>query len=153
MGHALMENRNGLIVDFELTEATGYAERDAAIAMLDRQRRRRRKGPKLRRITLAAAAAYDAREFVKRCRERRVTPHVAQKKHSAIDGRTTSHPGPLGGSRGGRTDRAGGQRLGGGAPAGADRAGRQQPLGGDRPAGGARTPVGDGCLGNRDRAG
>ena len=91
MGHALMENRNGLIVDFELTEANGYAERDAAIAMLDRQRRG--KGRKPRRITLAADAGYDAREFVRRCRERRVTPHVAQKKHSAIDGRTTSHPG------------------------------------------------------------
>ncbi len=91
MGHALMENRNGLIVDFELTEANGYAERDAAIAMLDRQRRG--KGRKPRRVTLAADAGYDAREFVRRCRERRVTPHVAQKKHSAIDGRTTSHPG------------------------------------------------------------
>jgi transposase len=92
MGHALMENRNGLIVDFEVTAATGFAERDAAIAMLDRQRRRRR-GGKPRRTTLAADAGYDAREFVRRCRERRVTPHVAQKKHSAIDGRTTSHPG------------------------------------------------------------
>jgi transposase len=93
MGHALMENRNGLIVDFEVTEANGHAERDAAIKMLDRQRRHRGKGRSPRRITLAADAGYDAKEFVKRCRERRITPHVAQKKHSAIDGRTTSRPG------------------------------------------------------------
>lgn len=92
MGHALMENRNGLIVDFELTEANGHAERDAAIEMLDRQRRDK-KGRKPRRVTLGADAGYDAKEFVKRCRDRRVTPHLAQKKHSAIDGRTTSHPG------------------------------------------------------------
>jgi len=94
MGHALMENRNGLIVEFEVTEANGYAERDAAIEMLDRQQARRgKKSRKPRRRTLAGDAGYDAKEFVKRCRERRVTPHVAQKKHSAIDGRTTSKVG------------------------------------------------------------
>ena len=89
MGHALMENRNGLIIDFEVTEANGYAERDAAIDMLDRQRGRGAPG----RRTLGADAGYDAKEFVRRCRERGVTPHVAQKKHSAIDARTTRHPG------------------------------------------------------------
>ncbi len=93
MGHALMENRSGLVLDFELTEATGFAERDAAIEMLKRERRRRGNASKPRRLTLAADAAYDAREFVQRCRDLRVTPHVAQKKHSAIDRRTTAQPG------------------------------------------------------------
>jgi IS5 family transposase len=92
MGHVLMENRHGLIVDFEVTEANGYAERDAAIAMIDRLPRRTKAGRR-RRITLAADKGYDAKEFVHRCRLRRVTPHVAQKKHSAIDRRTTSHSG------------------------------------------------------------
>jgi hypothetical protein len=88
-----MENRNGLVLDFELTEANGYAERDAAVAMLKRERRRRPKSRRPRRITLAADAGYDAREFIGRCRDLRVTPHVAQKKHSAIDRRTTTHIG------------------------------------------------------------
>ncbi len=93
MAHALMENRHGLVVDIELTEANGFAERDAAIEMLERQRKRRRTGPKPRRITLGADAGYDARNFVEACRQLRVTPHLAQKKHSAIDGRTTSKAG------------------------------------------------------------
>jgi transposase len=92
MGHVLMENRHGLIVDFEVTQANGYAERDAAIAMLDRLPGRTG-SRKSRRVTLAADKGYDAKEFVRRCRDRRVTPHVAQKKYSAIDGRTTSHSG------------------------------------------------------------
>jgi transposase len=108
MGHALMENRSGLMVDFEVTEATGKAERQAALDMIDRERKRRKKKRKLaksskkrnrkgRRITLAADKGYDTRDFVRDCRERGVTPHVAQNQHarrrSAIDARTTRHPG------------------------------------------------------------
>ena len=89
-GHLLMENRNALIVDIELTPADGHAERQAALAMLGRLPRRRR------RRTLAADKAYDARAFVADCRDLGVTPHVAQNtanRRSAIDGRTTRHPG------------------------------------------------------------
>lgn len=112
MGHVLMENRNGLVTDFELTQADGHAERDAAADMLDRERERRerrkkkskkkrqqasrRKNRKGRRITLGADKGYDAKEFIRRCRERRVTPHIAQNlsgRRSAIDRRTTHHPG------------------------------------------------------------
>jgi len=86
-GHVLMENRNGLVVDVELTRATGRAEREAALRMLDRQERRRQ------RITLGADKGYDSWEFVAALRTRRVTPHVAQNqsgRRSAVDGRTTS---------------------------------------------------------------
>lgn len=86
-GHVLMENRHGLIVDIELTQATGTAEREAALRMLDRLER----GPG--RITLGADKGYDTREFVSELRQRKVTPHVAQNQNgrrSAIDGRTTS---------------------------------------------------------------
>jgi len=90
-GHLLMENRNGLVVDIDLTQATGRAEREAALRMLDRQERRRRG-----RITLGADKAYDTSEFIAALRARQVTPHVAQNqagRRSAIDGRTTSHGG------------------------------------------------------------
>lgn len=93
MAHALMENRSGLVLDLELTQAGGHAERDAAIDMLSRERRRRPKARRPRRITLAADAGYNAKEFVRRCRDLRVTPHLAHKQHSAIDGRTTTHAG------------------------------------------------------------
>lgn len=86
-GHVLMENRNGLVVDIELTQATGRAEREAALRMLDRQERRRR------RITLGADKGYDSHEFIAALRLRKVTPHVAQNqsgRRSAVDGRTTS---------------------------------------------------------------
>ena len=95
MGHVLMENRNGLAVDAALTRATGTAERDAALAMLDR-----RKGST--RITLGADKAYDVTAFVEGLRARKVTPHIAidgrVSKHgvvrkTAIDGRTTRHAG------------------------------------------------------------
>lgn len=88
-GHVLMENRNGLAVDVLLTGATGYAEREAALAMLDR---RARKG----RASLGADKGYDSRDFVAGCRQRGVTPHLARNttnRRSAIDGRTTRHPG------------------------------------------------------------
>ena len=88
-GHVLMENRNGLAVDVLLTQATGTAERDAALIMLDQRR-------SLRRATVGADRAYDSREFVEGCRDLDVTPHVAQNnkgRRSRIDGRTTRHPG------------------------------------------------------------
>ena len=90
MGHVLMENRNGLAVDVLLTQATGTAEREAAVRMLDRRPEPQRRG------TVGADKAYDARDFVAGCRERRMTPHVTQNtsgRRSAIDGRTTRHPG------------------------------------------------------------
>jgi transposase len=85
-GHLLTENRNGLVVEARVTPADGYAERAAALAMLDTAPRR--KG----RITLGADRGYDVRSFVAELRERRVTPHVAQNttdRASAIDARTT----------------------------------------------------------------
>jgi transposase len=90
MGHALMENRNGLIVDAVTTRASGHAERLAAIALIEPRADRPRP------ITLGADKAYDTADFVMELRERTVTPHVAQNQNgrrSAIDGRTTRHPG------------------------------------------------------------
>jgi transposase len=89
-GHILMENRNGLILDLLVTQATGTAEREAALVMLDRRRLPRK------RVTLAADKGYDTRAFVEELRQREVTPHVTQNtanRRSAIDGRTTRHPG------------------------------------------------------------
>ena len=91
MGHALMENRNGLAVDAETTRVAGFAERLTAVAMLHDVDR-----PHGNQITLAADRAYDTRDFVAELRVRRVTPHLAQNvsgRRSAIDGRTTRHPG------------------------------------------------------------
>jgi transposase len=88
MGHLLMENRSGLIVDALLTPASGTAERDAAEAMLSRQTGRHR-------ASLGADKGYDAASFVTRVRALNVTPHIAQNttRRSAIDGRTTRHSG------------------------------------------------------------
>jgi transposase len=89
-GHVLMENRNGLVVDIDLSQATGRAEREAALRMLDRLERKKR------RLTLGADKGYDTRDFVAELRQRKVTPHVSQNqsgRRSAIDGRTTSHGG------------------------------------------------------------
>jgi len=89
LGHVLMENRNGLIVDAELTQATGWAERAAALAMIDST-------APAGGVTLGADKAYDAASHVADLRARSVTPHVAQNttgRRSAIDGRTTRHPG------------------------------------------------------------
>ena len=86
-GHVLMENRNGLVVDIDLTQATGRAERESALRMLDRLPRKKR------RLTLGADKGYDTQEFVAELRRRKVTPHVTQNQNgrrSAIDGRTTS---------------------------------------------------------------
>jgi transposase len=88
-GHVLMENRTGLVVDILITGAMGRAEREAALAMLDRQRRSGR-------ITLGADKGYDTADFIADCRARDVTPHVAQhttNRRSRIDARVTRHPG------------------------------------------------------------
>ena len=89
MGHALIDNRHGLVVQADATEATGKAERQAALAMIDRH------DPGSERpLTLGADKGYDTSDFVADLRQKCVTPHVAQKvKGSAIDGRTTRHEG------------------------------------------------------------
>lgn len=90
LGHAVSENRNGLIVAAKVTQASGTAERSAAIEMIEDL-----SGP--RRCTLGADKGYDTREFVRQARELNVTPHVAQsidrRGGSAIDDRTTRHAG------------------------------------------------------------
>ena len=89
MGHALMENRHGLIVQGDLTQADGHAERRAALDMVHRH-----SPGSTRRLTLGADKGYDAAEFVAGLRQACVTPHVARKaRYSAIDGRTTRHEG------------------------------------------------------------
>ncbi len=86
LGHALMENRTGLVVDVETPRASGTAEREAAEAMVKRSVQPG--------ATLGADKGYDTAEFVQTLRERGVTAHVAQKKlASAIDTRTTRHAG------------------------------------------------------------
>lgn len=85
-GHVLMENRNGLAVDIMVTQATGTAERDAALLMAEAI-------PGDHRITLGADKNYDTKDFVAEARNVGATPHVAQKRHSAIDQRTTRHAG------------------------------------------------------------
>ena len=89
-GHVLMDNRHGLAVDVRLTEATGRAEREAALDMAIEL-------PGMKRRTLGADKAYDVREFVDLLRIINTTPHVAAKKagHTALDARTTRHPGYL----------------------------------------------------------
>ena len=89
IGHALMENRSGLIVQGELTQADGHAERKAALEMIHRH-----SPGSTRRLTLGADKGYDAAGFVHDLREACVTPHVAQRtRHSAIDRRATRHAG------------------------------------------------------------
>ena len=89
MGHTLMENRSGLIVQADLTQADGHAERRAALEMIHRH------APgSTRRLTLGTDKGYDSADFVDDLRQACVTPPVAQKaRHSAIDGRTTRHKG------------------------------------------------------------
>jgi len=89
MGHVLMENRNGLAVDARVSQATGKAEREKAVAMLARR-------PGTSPITVGADKAYDTRDFVHATRTAGVIPHVAQNdthRRSAIDDRTTRHEG------------------------------------------------------------
>ena len=96
MGHVLMENRHGLVVGAMATRATGTAEREAALELVDRHRNGRR------RITLGADKAYDVAEFVPALRARKVTPHIAvngavsklgKVRRTLIDRRTRRHPG------------------------------------------------------------
>lgn len=97
LGHVLMENRNGLIVDAMLTQADGTAERDAALLMLYRKWRQRRQGQRKVAMSIGADKAYDRRDFVETVRELNIRPHVAQNVKrsggSAIDQRTTRHAG------------------------------------------------------------
>jgi len=85
-----MENRTGLVVSAVVTHADGFGERSAALAMLDTL-------PGAHRKTVAADKGYDTRDFIAGCRKRGVTPHVASHTTrwggSAVDGRTTRHPG------------------------------------------------------------
>jgi len=85
-GHVLMENRNGMVVDVTFTQATGTAERDAALDMLERV-------PVARRVTVGADKGYDTQDFVTMCRRMNITPHVARRQTSKVDGRTTRHMG------------------------------------------------------------
>ncbi len=89
-GNLLVENRNGLIVEAEVFQANGTAERDAALVMLE-------KLPGTQPVTVGGDKGFDTRDFVAECRHMRVTPHVAQnhgrRGGSAIDERTTRHPG------------------------------------------------------------
>jgi transposase len=89
-GNLLVENRNGLIVDAELLEANGRAERDAALVMLEQV-------PGDGQITVGGDKGFDTQQFVAECRHMNVTPHVAQNTNraggSAIDARTTRHSG------------------------------------------------------------
>ncbi|MCP5074780.1 MAG: IS5 family transposase [Rhodobacteraceae bacterium] len=101
MAHALMENRHGLAVGGELTRASGTAEREAALAMIDEYRPLGKNGTG-RRLTVAGDKGYDVEAFVDDLRARKVTPHIAVQDHltktgkrrkSKIDGRTMRHPG------------------------------------------------------------
>jgi IS5 family transposase len=95
LGHALTENRNGFAVAATVTQATGTAEREAALALLDQTAEPEQAAAPRR--TLGADKNYDTAEFVAECRGRNVTPHVAQNTRrqggSAIDGRTSRHVG------------------------------------------------------------
>ena len=91
LGHALVENRNGLIAQAMATTADGYAEREAALLLLEAQQK-----AGTRRITVGADKAYDAKNFVEAVRQRNVTVHVTKnenKRRSNLDRRTTRHPG------------------------------------------------------------
>lgn len=96
MGHALMENRHGLAVGGLVTQATGTAEREAALALIDRRRSGRY------RITLGGDKGFDVADFIAELRARKVTPHIAindhvtktgKRRQSAVDQRITRHPG------------------------------------------------------------
>ncbi len=85
LGHVLMANRHGVAVPTRVTQATGTAEREPALARV-------RKLPRQAVKTLGADKGYDVKAFVQGLRRRQVPPHVAQRATSAIDGRTTHHP-------------------------------------------------------------
>ena len=113
-GHLLMEHRNALIVDAELTAATGYAERDTAVEMLGRLPATKR------RRTVAGDKGYDTADFVRRTPTARVHPARRTQhtnRRSAIDGRTTRHAGTSsvsGSANGSRNPSAGSRPIAGG---------------------------------------
>lgn len=89
-GNVLVENRHGLVVDAEVAIVTGTSEVDTALVMMDRL------PPREKRRTVGADKLYDQQRFIAETRARNFTPHVAQNttnRRSAIDGRTTRHPG------------------------------------------------------------
>jgi transposase len=91
LGHTLVENRNGLIAAAMATQADGYAEREAALLMLQEKQK-----SGSRRITVGADKAYDAGDFVTAARAIKVTPHITKNdkgRRSNLDRRTTRHPG------------------------------------------------------------
>jgi hypothetical protein len=91
LGHALVENRNGLIGAAMATTSDGYAEREAALIMLRAQRKGRK-----RRIALGADKAFDSKDFVEAARKLNVTVHVTKNdkaRRSSLDRRTTRHAG------------------------------------------------------------
>ena len=85
-GNVLMENRNGLVADVQVLPVTGTAEREAALMMIGSL-------AGTDKVTVGGDKGYDTKEFAAECRQMNATPHVAQKVHSAIDGRTTRHAG------------------------------------------------------------
>ena len=85
-GHVLMDNRQGLAVKGCVTQASGRAEPEAALKLVERI-------PSWERITVGADKGYDRKEFIQELRDHRVTPHIARKAGSIIDARTTRHPG------------------------------------------------------------
>ncbi len=85
-GHVLMENRHGIAVNSQVTQADGRAEPQAALAMVEEI-------PGQQRVTLGADKGYDRQELVQELRDHQVTPHIARKSTSIIDERTTRHPG------------------------------------------------------------
>ena len=90
LGHALVENRNGLIAAAMVSHADGYAERDAALLMLAEKQQGR-----TRRITMGADKAYDSKDFVRTVRGLNVTPHITKNdknRSSNLDRRTTRQP-------------------------------------------------------------
>jgi transposase len=95
MGNVLMENRNGLIVDLNVEQATGYAEREAALKLIDRARRRRR--GRVLVETLGADKGYGVTDFIEQCRAREIRTHIpfqaGRKIPPGADARTTRHPG------------------------------------------------------------
>jgi transposase len=86
-GHLLTENRNGLIVDAEVETAHGKAERETGLKLLERNK------VKGRHRTVGADKGYDTKDFITDCRKLDVTPHVAAKQYSSLDGRTLNQPG------------------------------------------------------------
>lgn len=90
MGHVLMENRNGLVIDSEVTVAETKQEREAALEMMKKNKRPGK------RVTLGGDKGYDVNDFHTECRENKITPHIAQRddgRDTVLDGRTTRHPG------------------------------------------------------------